>query len=252
MNALRADLLQPLAAVHHTSSPGRASSQCSACRCWPVEVALGVYDGLGLAGGAAREGDQARVLGVELGVRAAASRSGCSPPRHPDRRPGPAGSQRRTSPLRSSHDHQRGRRDVEAHAAGPWRAAARCTAARRSPGGSRRPSSTPTPAGCRPASAPRRRVPRRAPCRRRGEPCARPRPPRRSSTRGARRRAHARRARAAGARRPRRRRGRSSWAPDPSGRAPRRARRWPARARRPGPPSSGRRGGACARARGPR
>ena len=36
MKALRADLLQPLAAVHHTSSPGRASSQCSACSCWPV------------------------------------------------------------------------------------------------------------------------------------------------------------------------------------------------------------------------
>ena len=25
-----------LAAVHHTRSPGRASSQCSACTCWPA------------------------------------------------------------------------------------------------------------------------------------------------------------------------------------------------------------------------
>ena len=31
MKTLRADLDQPLAAVHQTSSPGRASSQCSAC-----------------------------------------------------------------------------------------------------------------------------------------------------------------------------------------------------------------------------
>ena len=34
MNTLRADFDQPLAAVHHTSSPARAPSQASACtRC---------------------------------------------------------------------------------------------------------------------------------------------------------------------------------------------------------------------------
>jgi hypothetical protein len=31
MNALRADFDQPAAAVHHATSPGRASNQCSAC-----------------------------------------------------------------------------------------------------------------------------------------------------------------------------------------------------------------------------
>jgi hypothetical protein len=35
MNALRADFDQPVAAVHHTSSPGRASIQCSACSACP-------------------------------------------------------------------------------------------------------------------------------------------------------------------------------------------------------------------------
>ena len=35
MNTLRADFDQPLAAVHHTRSPGSASSQCSACSRWP-------------------------------------------------------------------------------------------------------------------------------------------------------------------------------------------------------------------------
>ena len=35
MNTLRADFDQPEAAVHHTSSPARAPSQCAACRRWP-------------------------------------------------------------------------------------------------------------------------------------------------------------------------------------------------------------------------
>ena len=35
MNTLRADLLQPLAAVHQASSPELAPSQCSACSVWP-------------------------------------------------------------------------------------------------------------------------------------------------------------------------------------------------------------------------
>ena len=61
MNTLRADFDQPLAAVHQTSSPVRAASQCVACRRWPSEVALGVHDRLRLAGGAARERDQAGV-----------------------------------------------------------------------------------------------------------------------------------------------------------------------------------------------
>ena len=36
MNTLRADFDQPLAAVHQTSSPARAPSQCRACRRWPA------------------------------------------------------------------------------------------------------------------------------------------------------------------------------------------------------------------------
>ena len=36
MNELRADFDQPLAAVHHASSPGRAPNQCSACTRWPA------------------------------------------------------------------------------------------------------------------------------------------------------------------------------------------------------------------------
>ena len=35
MKTLRADFDHPLAAVHHTSSPLRAPSQCSACARWP-------------------------------------------------------------------------------------------------------------------------------------------------------------------------------------------------------------------------
>jgi hypothetical protein len=35
MKALRADFDQPLAAVHHTSSPGAGASQWSACVRWP-------------------------------------------------------------------------------------------------------------------------------------------------------------------------------------------------------------------------
>ena len=35
MNELRADFDQPLAAVHHASSPSRAPNQCSAWTAWP-------------------------------------------------------------------------------------------------------------------------------------------------------------------------------------------------------------------------
>ena len=80
---------------------GRAPDELAGAGVEPVlglqplagEVALAVHDGLRLAGGAAREGDQARVLGVELGAAAAGSRSGQSPHGHrrssarPSRRP---------------------------------------------------------------------------------------------------------------------------------------------------------------------
>ncbi len=60
MNTLRADFDQPLAAVHQTSSPGPGAEPVLGLQALAVEVALAVDDRLRLAGGAAREGDQAR------------------------------------------------------------------------------------------------------------------------------------------------------------------------------------------------
>ncbi len=62
MNTLRADFDQPLAAVHQTSSPARGAEPVLGLQALAVEVALGVHDRLGLAGRAARERDQARLL----------------------------------------------------------------------------------------------------------------------------------------------------------------------------------------------
>ena len=66
MNTLRADLLQPLPAVHQTRLAGPRVEPVLGLRALPGQVALGVEDGLRLARGPARERDQARVLGVEL------------------------------------------------------------------------------------------------------------------------------------------------------------------------------------------
>ena len=208
MNALRADFDQPEAAVHQTSSPGARVEPVLGLEPLAAEVALAVQHRLGLAGRARRERDQARVVGRELGRRRRLAPRQLGPGR-PERgplQPAPASTRRCARRQTTSA----GSRDRRAGAAGRRRAAARCTAARRSPGGSTRPSSAPTPAGCRAASARRRRGARRARASSaasarggRGDLAHRPLPPRC-------RRARARPARGRPAGRPRRRRGRSS------------------------------------------
>ena len=171
------------------------------------EVALAVQHRLGLARGARGERDQARIQRPELGGRrhlAARAGRATAPtaPARPSRR-------RRARPRCARRRRRAAAARRRAAAAGPSAAAAPCTAARRSPRGSRRPSSAPTRAGCRAGSGRRRRAPRRArPARRRAR--GRPRPPRPSSTRAARRRARSSPSRAARGPRPRRRRARSS------------------------------------------
>ena len=137
------------------------------------EVALAVDDRLRLARGPARERDQARIQRREVGRRRHAPRraraaahpgagSARRPPRPPaDRARGraPAGrarSARPSPPRRAPPRCARGTRRApagtrRAAAAGPSRAAARCTAARRSPGESTRPSRRPNRACCRQA-----------------------------------------------------------------------------------------------------
>ena len=67
MNTLRADFDQPEAAVHHDSSPGARREPVLGLDVLAREVALAVQDRLRLARGPAGEGDQARVVGLELG-----------------------------------------------------------------------------------------------------------------------------------------------------------------------------------------
>jgi len=115
MKALRADLLQPEAAVHQTRSPGRGASQLLGLHALAGEVALAVDDGLRLARGPARERDEARVQRGERGRR---RRRGVGPPRdarHPDRRPRPAGVAQhiRVAPVA---DDERRRAGLEPHA----------------------------------------------------------------------------------------------------------------------------------------
>ena len=69
MNTLRADFDHPVAAVHQTRSPGRASEPVLGLEALAREVALAVDDALRLAGRAARERDQARVVRLELDGR---------------------------------------------------------------------------------------------------------------------------------------------------------------------------------------
>ena len=54
MNALRADLIQPAAAVHHTRSPGVGREPVLGLQVLAGQVALAVQDGLRLAARAAR------------------------------------------------------------------------------------------------------------------------------------------------------------------------------------------------------
>ncbi len=74
MKTFRADLLQPEAAVHHTSSPGPRAQPVRRLHVLAGQVALGVEDGLGLAGGAARERDQARLVLAQLDRRGGLAR----------------------------------------------------------------------------------------------------------------------------------------------------------------------------------
>ena len=119
-----------------------------------------MQDGLRLAGGAARERDQARVARRRARRAAPARRrtarsSGTSTT-------GQSGAAASSSArLRSSATISAGGHGVDAAGAGPWRAAARCTAARRRRCGSTRPSRRPTRGGCRSASSRRRRGRRR-------------------------------------------------------------------------------------------
>ena len=69
MKTLRADLLQPLAAVHQTSSPALRAEPVLGLQRLAGEVALAVDDGLRLARGSARERDQRRLAVGEVGVR---------------------------------------------------------------------------------------------------------------------------------------------------------------------------------------
>ena len=69
MNTLRADFDHPEAAVHHTSSPRARAQPVGGLQALAEQVALAVHHRLGLAGGAAGEGDQAGVLGRQLGGR---------------------------------------------------------------------------------------------------------------------------------------------------------------------------------------
>ena len=179
--------------------PARAPSQCSACSALAGEVALGVQDGLRLARRAGGEGDQARVLGrrarpARRRRRAAAS---SSPGTSSDVAPSGRAPRRARRVALVGHD-ERGPRDVEAQPQVLRRAAARCTGSTTAPmpeagdhrqhplrAGCRRASCTtsprPTP---RAASAPASRAPRV------GDLAE-------ASTRAARRRGRARRARGA-------------------------------------------------------
>ena len=147
------------------------------------QIALSVHDPLGLAGGPAGEGDQARIGGRQLYRR---SRFGGQQvvvgdedhiPLAVDPRRGQLGS-RCARRRRSAWAARR-----PGAGAGPWRAAARCTAGPPRRCESTRPSSAPTRGGCRSASSPRRRaIPRGRPASPRGAP--RRRRPLRTSTRG--------------------------------------------------------------------
>ena len=88
---LRADFDQPLAAVHHAISPGRASNQLLGLELLAGEAAVGVDDGLGFAGRAGGEDHHRRVAGrgVEgrgAGRGPAASRRGSRSSGRPSRR----------------------------------------------------------------------------------------------------------------------------------------------------------------------
>ena len=134
------------------------------------EVALGVEDRLGLAGRAARERDEARVLLGQLGRARRLGASGSAPHGDPDRRAVPAGLRRAPSALRSSQTTTRGsvasrrsRRSFGAQLLG----ARQDDEALAEAGDHRR---RPTRAGCRRASGRRRRAGRRGASSARGEP----------------------------------------------------------------------------------
>ena len=144
-----------------------------------------MHDRLRLAGGAARERDQAGVLGPS-------STAGAGGPsnRHSSGTITtstwvmPSSASPSSSAVALVGDDQLRARHLDAAGAGPSRAAARCTAARPRRCESRRTSSSPTRGGCRSASSPRPRGRSRAraaspP----GERCGRT--PRRTSTRAA-------------------------------------------------------------------
>ena len=117
MNALRADLDQPDAAVHQTSSPGRGVEPALGLELLAGEVALTVKHSLRLAGGAGRERDQARVLRRQLGGSGRAA-GGQLVERAPERRSGPAGAGERGGVALVADDERR--------------AARRCSRSRRS------------------------------------------------------------------------------------------------------------------------
>ena len=125
----------------------------------------------------------------ELGGRRRPRRAGRVAPRRPQRRAVPAGGGERVRVALVGDDEPRAARPSSRSRRSFGRSCS-VHGSTTKPGGSRRPSSAPTPAGCRAASGRRRRAPRRArPARRPAR--GRPRRPRPSSTRAARRRARA-------------------------------------------------------------
>ncbi len=210
MNTLRADFDQPLAAVHHTSSPARAPEPVLGLQALAVEVALAVQHRLRLARGAARERDQAGVLSAPARPRARARPR--TAPRRARARPRTSGPRRLAarSRLRSSATISAGWRHVDAQA---QVLRAQLLGARqhdRADAKARAHRRTPTRGGCRSASS--RRRPRPTPRARERARQARAAlgDLAEASTRAASRRARARPARAPDGGGGRRRRGRSS------------------------------------------
>ena len=181
---------------------GRAPDEVAGAGIEPVlglkplagKVALSVDDPLRLAGRAARERDQARVGRLELDRRRglAAANSDSSGIVSTVARGPRGGELGRVALVGDDQPRPRLRRGA---GAGPWRGAARCTAARRRRSESRRPSSAPTRAGCRSASSRRRRLRTPGAEQRAGEPGAAVSHLAEATTRGARRRGPARPAR---------------------------------------------------------
>ena len=175
---------------------GRRREPAACLQALAEQVALGVHDRLGLAGGAARERDQGRLLGASSagGAGSAANRR----PRRGSAAPAPPARPARARPrLRSSATIRRGLRhlDPQPQVLGAQLLGARAAPPRRCE--SRRASPAPTRGGCRSASSPPRRGRRRGVRTCAGQAAQRARRARRSSTRAGTPRARARPARGA-------------------------------------------------------